>query len=88
MKASEAYASDIQLECCCADISGRKWDKLMDGAVKANGFKIRGMIKEQLPELYEELSLDFYNPYEQQSQRTKTHLIYVHSAIEYFLKIH
>ena len=81
------YTENIYLECRCCDISEFKWDKLMEGAKKANGSKIKGMIKKQLPELYNDLSLNFGNPYEQQSQKTKTHYIYVWSAIEYFLKI-
>lgn len=87
MKAQQAYNSRIHLECTCVDISQTKWDKLMNGAKKANGAKARQMIKKQLPELYENLALQFYNPYESQTQRTETHLIYVHSGIEYFLKL-
>ena len=87
MRANEAYNSRIELECTCAGISEFKWDSLMEGAVKANGKVIRQMIKKQLPDLYEDLALQFPNPYEGNCQRTNTHLIYVHSAVEYFLKI-
>jgi len=87
MKAKQAYNSKIELQYTCDSISLNKWNSLMQKAVKANGLKIRAMIKKQLPELYNSLALNFYNPYEQQSQRTKTHLVYVHSGIEYFLKI-
>lgn len=59
----------------------------MEGAVKANGSKIRKMIKEQLPDLFEDLALQFHNPYESSCIRTNTHLIYVSSDIQYFLKI-
>lgn len=86
-KASQAYNSTIELEYTCVDVTMSEWESLMEGAVKANGSKIRAMIKKQLPELYNDLALQFYNPYEQQSERTDTHLIYVSSAIEYFLKI-
>lgn len=78
--------SSIELECDCTQISKRKWDKLMERSVKANGSQIRKLIKKFLPELYESLALDFYNPYESNSARTKTHYIYVHSGIEYFIK--
>lgn len=81
------YTENIYLECCCVNVSEREWDELMKGAKKANGSKIRGMIKKQLPDLYKDLTLNFHNPYESQSQKTKTHYIYVWSAIEYFLKI-
>lgn len=87
MKAHEAYASNIHLEYTCVGIGVKKWESLMEGAIKASGIKIRKMIKEQLPELYEELGLESYNPYESNACRTKTHLIYVWSSIEYFLKI-
>lgn len=81
------YKQNIELEHTCVGISIYKHEKLMKGAKKANGKKIRQMIKKQLPDLYRDLSLDFYNPYENQSKRTDTHLIYIHSSIEYFLKI-
>jgi hypothetical protein len=70
----------------CMSINIRKWDEYMEGAVKANGSKIRKLIQLHIPELYASLRLDFPNPYEHQSKRTKTHFIYVHSGIEYFLK--
>ena len=81
------YTESIYFECACCNISESKWDDLMKGAKKANGSKIRKMIKDQLPELYEGLCLQYPNPCEHQSQKTETHLIYVHSAIEYFLRI-
>jgi len=79
--------NNIELKYTCVDISLRKWEELMKGAVKANGSKIRALIKKYLPELYESLALNFYNPYEAQSKRTKEYFIYVHSGIEYFIKI-
>lgn len=83
---SKYYNDEIQLECACFNVSIWKWEKLMKGAVKANGLKIRRMIKKQLPELYHSLALNFYNPYECRSQKTATHYIYVSSGIEYFLR--
>ena len=71
----------------CMNVSRRKWDEYMEGAVKANGRKVRRLIKQHLPKLYTELGLNFHNPYECKCQRTKTHFIYVHSSIEYFLKV-
>jgi len=70
----------------CVGISQYQWDKYMNGAVKANGSKIRELIKTHIPTLYKALALEFYNPYESHCQRTKTHFIYVHSGIEYFLR--
>jgi len=85
MKANYNIRS-LELVDNCTCISKRKWDAYMDGAVKANGNKIRALIKKFLPDLYEELALQFHNPYEHQCKRTETHFIYVWSEIEYFLK--
>lgn len=87
MKAKQAYASRIELQYTCISITSQKWNKLMNGAKRASGVKIRQMIKLQLPELYKEMGLQFPNPYEANCMRTDTHLIYVHSAIEYFFRI-
>jgi hypothetical protein len=76
----------LTLECDCSQISLSEWESLMENAVDADGEALRKKIKEDIPELYEALALDFYNPYEQQSQETETHYIYVHSAIEFFLR--
>lgn len=56
----------------------------MAGAKKANKLKINNLIKKFLPEFYSQLSLNLPNPYNY--FRTKTHLILVHSGIEYFFK--
>lgn len=45
---------------------------------------IKRILKE-LPELYEALALNFYNPFMNQCKQTKTHYILVSSAIEYFI---
>ncbi len=78
--------SSLNIEATCCNISIKEWNKLMKNSAKANGFKIRKLIKKHIPELYESLNLDYYNPFENQCKRTKTHFIYVHSGIEYFLK--
>ena len=77
----------IQLECDCTCININEWERLMENAVETDGQELREMIKIHEPDLYESLALDFRNPYEGQSQKTDTHYIYVHSAIEYFLLI-
>lgn len=86
-KGPDIYHKHIELEYTCTNISIEKWNSLMMGAVKANGRKIRQMIKCQLTELFNNLALQFPNPYEQSCMRTATHLIYVHSSVEYFLKV-
>lgn len=86
--AKEIYsAKSISLFATCVGITEKEWDRLMEGAVKANGKKIRMLIKKHIPYLYDNLCLDAYNPQEYRCQRTQTHLIYVHSSIEYFLEL-
>lgn len=70
----------------CSNISINEWNDLMKGSTKANGSLIRNLIKKHLPDLYDSLCLDFNNPYEDQSRKKQGMFIYVHSAIEYFIK--
>lgn len=72
----------FQTDCTC--ISTWEWDALMEGHVRANKKKIDVLVKKFLPGLYDFLALEFPNPYKY--YRTKTHLVLVHSSIEYFLK--
>lgn len=81
----ELYTDKIRLVSDCTEISLQQFHLLMKGAVKANGGKIRRMIKQQIPDLYASLALEYNNPYESNSKRTPTHYVYVHSGIEYFL---
>ncbi len=74
----------IELECACCDIGMREWGRLMRGSVRADKRRIERIVKRRLPELYRALRLDLYNPY--RCRRTSTHLILVHSGIEYFLR--
>jgi hypothetical protein len=73
----------------CTSITAQKWDELMKGAKRANRKKVvkaaieTGVITED--EGRRELKSETYNPYEH--LKTKTHLIYVHSAIEHFIKL-
>jgi hypothetical protein len=73
----------MYLECTCADISLTKWERLMTGAKRMDKRKLNRLVKKELPELYEDLALNLYNPYEY--YKTPTHYILVHSGIEYFL---
>ena len=76
----------MYLECTCETISLSKWERLMQGARKASYKNLVRLIKKEIPELYSSLSLDLYNPWENDCQQTKTHYILVHSAIEYFIR--
>jgi hypothetical protein len=77
--------SGLIYECNCTEIPLRKWEQLMKNSVRADHKKINKLVKKYLPYLYDNLALNYYNPYNY--YRTKTHLILVHSHIEYFLRI-
>lgn len=68
----------------CTRISERQYDRLFEGARKANKKEVNRLVRLHLPELYNELALHLYNPYNY--HRTVTHLILSHSSIDYFLK--
>lgn len=70
----------------CTEIGIKKWSQLMKGARKCSYKKLVARIKKEIPELYTDLCLDFYNPYENECKQTKTHFILVSSAIEYFIR--
>jgi hypothetical protein len=76
--------SSLSLECTCVDITITKHDTLMLNRSKANKRIVNQLVKTHLRWLYDSLSLDFYNPYNY--YKTKTHLILVHSEIDYFLR--
>ena len=75
----------MRLECTCQDITKQEWDKLMKGRRPMSYKWLKRCIKRSLPQLYDELMLDYYNPYESATYRTKTHYILTHSSIEYFI---
>jgi len=77
---------NLELENSCETISIRKWNNYMEDTTKANGARIRNLIKNHLPDLYASLALNFYNPYEKNCVKKKGLFVYVHSAIEYFIK--
>lgn len=75
-------------ECNCIGISKEQWNKLMKGSRKAcrktvvkAAFEV-GLIDEL--DYKREIKNSYYNPYNH--FRTKTHLIYVHSSIEHFIR--
>ena len=76
----------MELEYTCCEVTLDKWNDLMKGAKPINYDWLKNKIRKHLPDLYEDLYLDCYNPYGLQSKVTKTHYILVHSAIEYFIK--
>ena len=75
----------MRYECCCEDVTFDKWKQLMKGARKCSYKRLVKKIKENIPELYNQLILDIPNPYAESCKQTKTHYILVHSMIEYFI---
>ena len=75
----------MELECTCIGIGIDRWNKLMKGSKPLNYEGLRRRIRKHMPELYEALGMDFYNPYDNQTRVTRTHYILVHSSIEYFI---
>ena len=76
----------MYLECTCVDISQDRWGELMKDAKPINYEWLKNKIKRELPELYNSLCLNLYNPWENDCMQTKAHYILVHSAIEYFIR--
>lgn len=70
----------------CSQVTERQWDRMMSNTTKANGPSIKKIIKDHIPELFDYLALDFFNPYEHQCVKKKGLLVYVHSGVEYFIK--
>lgn len=75
----------MYLESTCVGIGIDQWNELMKGARKCSYKRLVARIKKEIPDLYESLCLNFYNPWEDQCQQTKTHYILVWSGIEYFI---
>jgi hypothetical protein len=73
----------IFLEATCAGITKARWDKLMQGATRADKRTVNRIVRVYLPDLYQSLALHLNNPYKY--YKTETHLVLVHSEIEYFM---
>ena len=73
------------LECTCAEITERQHDNLYAGATVANKKVVDKLVKRHLSDLYSYLALELRNPY--RYYKTKTHLILIHSATDYFIRI-
>lgn len=76
----------MYLECTCADITEKQWEHLMNNARRMSYKKLLSLIKNNLPDLYYALGLNYPNPHSTQCRQTDTHYILVHSAIEYFIR--
>lgn len=76
----------MYLECTCSSITEEQWERLMNNARRVSYKKLLSLIKDNLPDLYYGLGLNYRNPYSTQCRQTDTHYILVHSAIEYFIR--
>ena len=76
----------MQYETNCSQVTQDESYSLMRGARKCSYRLLVKRIKEELPMLYNSLSLNLYNPWCEDCKQTKTHYILVHSAIEYFIR--
>jgi len=84
-----AERNGCRYEANCTQITARKWDQIMEGHTRANRKEVvkfalsAGVIDSE--QAKEELKRPWYNPYNH--YKTKTHLIYVHSSIEHFIRV-
>ena len=69
----------------CTYVTPGEWHRLMKGARKCSYRRLVRRIKAELPDVYRELALQYYNPWEGQCRQTATHYVLVHSAIEHFI---
>lgn len=85
MKANEIYKKaqerGLTLECTCSEVTEKIHEKLFDGATVAN----KRIVNKLVAPFFEKDFTKLWNPY--QSYKTKTHIIFVHSAIDHFFKI-
>lgn len=83
MKIKYSSIKALALECTCVGITKHEHDRLYSGATRADKKQVNQIVKKLLPDLYEALELQFYNPYNY--YKTKTHIILIHSQIDHFI---
>lgn len=76
----------LYYEGCCAGFSTRKCDSLMKNRRRFSYKRLVSLIKKQYPDMYEELGLEFPNPWSSDTWKTPIHLIMNHSSVEYFFR--
>ena len=81
--AKEIY---LQYECCCADVNIEQWTNLMKHKRKCSYRLLVKKIKRDYPNLYNELGLEYHNPYMDKTYSTPTHYVLTSSATEYFFR--
>ncbi len=90
MKANEFYNSidNMYLETTCVG-GWERIEPILNKSVRANYNKIVLLIKKLMPGFYEDLALEFYNPWSNKTYRSKdgNYIIITHSMIEYLIKV-
>ncbi len=81
---NQAEQFGVSLEATCVGISIHEWERLMQGATKANKKLVDKIIADNTDGEFDSF-IRFYNPYNH--LKTQTHLIFIHSEIEHFFKI-
>jgi hypothetical protein len=76
--------TNFTLEATCSSITEREWDKLTKGATKADVKTVERLIREH--HTADKWFTGPTNPYRKDCFKTKTHIIYTHSGIEYFFR--
>jgi hypothetical protein len=89
-KASEFYSNIkfMYLESTCVS-DGKRIEKIIEKSVRANYKKVISLIKKFEPQLYYDIALDYYNPWENCTYRSRNnkYIIITNSSIEYLFKI-
>jgi len=81
---NKAKRNGITFETDCTSVSLTRWEELMKGATQADKNIVNKLIQKNTDGEFENF-INFHNPYDH--YKTKTHIIFVHSAIEHFFKI-
>jgi hypothetical protein len=85
----KAINNGCSFETSCVHTTLNEWERLMKGATRANKILVTkiallsGVIDDE--QAAQEIKRPYFNPYNH--YKTSTHVIYVHSSIEYFIRI-
>jgi hypothetical protein len=90
MKADKFYNSIKDIECIddCSNPRTKIFN-IIDQSVRGDYKRIIKIIKKLLPDFYNSLALDFYNPWCNKTYRSRDgkYIIITHSSIEYLIRI-
>jgi hypothetical protein len=78
-----AERNGVELETTCVDISEKKYDLLFKNALRADKKRVTAIAVQA--GIIDKSEARLWNPYP--CHKTRTHLIYTHSCIDYFLRV-